>query len=122
MYINQINPFDNLHFKKGLGQTENIGAPQKIDEQNSPAQIQEGAAIQSLPKSDENDFVDMSSMVDDSGDFNSSNFNFEDKNAANEINNTDNQNNESQNQNNQNEEEIKEEVNQFVNDLLEKKN
>ncbi len=96
--MNQINPFDNLHFKKGLGQTENIGAPH------------------------ENDFVDMSSMVDDSGDFNSSNFNFEDKNAANEINNTDNQNNESQNQNNQNEEEIKEEVNQFVNDLLEKKN
>jgi len=125
--MTQINPFDNFYFKKGLGQTEGINSPQKIDEQNSPAQIQEQeGAGNSLPKSDENDFVDMSSMIDDSGDFSSSDFTSDDENEninTDETSSTNNtENNTEQGQNNQNEDEIKEEVSQFIDDLLKKNN
>ena len=120
--MNRINPFDNLYFKQGLGETEGINSPSKIDEKKSPQKPDEGQGIDSLPKSNEDDFVDMSNMVDDTENFDTSNFNFNEDDTTSEINNTEQSHNEEQGQNNQNQDDIKEEASQFINDLLEKQN
>lgn len=99
--MSRINPFDNLHFKQGIGQQEGINAPSKVDETKTPAKSDETQGIGSIPQTNEDDFVDISDMVDDTSDFSSSDL--------------------SQNQN-QDQNEIKEEVSQFVDDLLEKQN
>lgn len=99
--MNQINPFDNLYFKT-IGQPEGISSPSKIDETNSPAKSDESKGINDIPQTNENDCIDTSNMVDDTNGLNSSDL--------------------EQNQDNKNQDEIKEEVSQFVNDLLEKQN
>ena len=48
--MNRINPFDNLYFKQGLGETEGINSPSKIDEKKSPQKPDEAQGIDSLPK------------------------------------------------------------------------
>lgn len=118
--MDRINPFDNLHFKQGLGQTEQISSP-KANEKAVPEQS-ESQGINSIPKSDEDDFVDASALIDDTGDFNTSNFDFENNDKTNEVNSTESKDDNKQNQNESNEEELKEQVNEFVNELLEKRN
>lgn len=120
--MDKINPFDNLYFKKGLEQTQSVNAPQKINEQNSPLKPEENQGIKELLNKNEDEFVDMSLMTDDFDDLGTSDFDFNEDNENFQTGNLETKNGDKQNQNNHNEDEIKEEVNQFINDLLEKKN
>ncbi len=119
--MDRINPFDNLHFKQGLGQTQEVASPSKIDGQNTKEQPENIQGVGSLPQSDEDDFVDTSSMIDDTGDFSSSNFDFENEDKTSEIDSAGTKEENGENQNNQNEDDIQEQINNFVSELLEKK-
>lgn len=116
-----INPFDNLHFKQGLKQAEEINSPDKVNEQTTPGQS-ESQGKSNIPKSNEDDFVDTTALIDDTGNFDTSGFNFEDDNKTGEISSAESKDDSSQNQNNSNKKEAEEQIYEFVNELLEKRN
>ena len=120
--MNRINPFDNLHFKQGIGQAGNVESPERVDKCNTPSKPDGAQEANSIPKTNEDDFVDMSDMVDDSGNFDTSDFNFDKSGDTDNVDASETENSEGQNQNNQNQDEVKEEVSQFVEDLLKKQN
>ncbi len=120
--MNGINPFDNLRFKHGPGQAEEVNSPSKVDEQKTQNQPDKTQGIEALPKSNEDDFVDMSDMVDDTGDFNTSDFNFEGEDKTGEVDSSKAKDDNSQNQGSQNEDDIQKQAEELVSELLEKQN
>lgn len=72
--MNRINPFENYFDPNKIGNAGNVGAPKEIDGQNQPEETGETQGISGVEQTQEDDFVDTSNMVDDSGDFNPRDF------------------------------------------------
>ncbi len=119
--MSRINPFDNLHFKQGLGQTEQISSPNKTNEQGASEQLTSNK-INHISKSNEDDFVDASGLIDDTNDFNTSNFDFKNDDKTGEVTSAEDKDNSNQNQNDLDKKEFEELVNNFASKLLEKRN
>lgn len=121
----QFNPFDDSFLKHRIGSTENISAPNKVDEASMPSDDKQGMQSGTIEKTDENDYLDMSDMVDDSAEFDSSSFENEDNE---QINKADKNSGSSDNQENNQEdkEEIMEDamqnMQQFMDNFFDKKN
>lgn len=118
-----FNPFDDSFLKHKIGSTENISAPNKVDETNLPSgkedSAQNGAGIQ---KTDENDYLDTSDMIDDSADFSSNDFGEEDNSPQiDETNSGAESSNNNENNGKENQEEIMEEASQLMENFFDKK-